>query len=300
MVNVDKLNWDDLRYFLRAVQSKTLAGAARTMDVEHSTVGRRLTALERALGAPLVIRGPEGLQLTALGESAAPLAEQIERAVTAVRALATQQKVRVRLATPSGFIKLFSANLPQLRVQHPQLALEIMSGAAQVNLKKGEVDLAIRAGPVMDEDLIARKLGVSGASLYASAAYLARRSIPVDLDDLSGHDLIGFDDSLAGMPAAQWIEQRAGKATLVLRSREMTDMLAAALSGIGLALLPCILGDAEQGLTRLTPKVLAYRELSLVYRREARQAEPVRAVIRFVMDVMRQNADQIAGTLSDD
>ena len=62
------LDWDDLRYFLRAAQAGTLAGAARAMGVEHSTIGRRLSALERTLGAPLVVRAPDGLHLTPLGE----------------------------------------------------------------------------------------------------------------------------------------------------------------------------------------------------------------------------------------
>ena len=65
----DELDWDDLRYFLRAAQAGTLAGAARAMGVDHSTIGRRLRALERALGAPLVVRAPDGLHLTPLGEA---------------------------------------------------------------------------------------------------------------------------------------------------------------------------------------------------------------------------------------
>jgi DNA-binding transcriptional LysR family regulator len=76
----------------------------------------------------------------------------------------------------------------------------------------------------------------------------------------------------------------------------MTDMLAAAVGGAGLALLPCLIGDEEPGMRRLTPAVLATRELWLVYPREARLAEPVQAVIRFVLEVMRSNAPRIAGS----
>ena len=77
MAAVDDFNWDDLRYFLRAAQTKTLAGAARSMGVEHTTIGRRLSALERALGAALVLRGPDGLTLTPLGQRIAPLVERL-------------------------------------------------------------------------------------------------------------------------------------------------------------------------------------------------------------------------------
>lgn len=292
----DELNWDDLRYFLQAVRSGTLAGAARTMGVDHSTIGRRLSALERALGAPVVIRGPDGLHLTPLGESLVPLVEEVERAVLSAHGCATQRQARVRLAMPTGFTKLFTTNLAQLRAAYPQLTLELLTGAKVIDLHRGEADLAIRSGPVLDQDLIARPLGESGWSLYASPAYLARHSTPADPDDLSGHEIIGYDLTLSEVPAAKWIEQRMRGATLALRSREMTDMLTAALSGAGLAVLPCLIGDDESGLVRVTPLVLATRLLSLVYPREARLAQPVQAVIRFVVDVMRENAARIAGT----
>ena len=97
------------------------------------------------------------------------------------------------------------------------------------------------------------------------------------------------------MPAAKWIEARAQGANVVLRSREMNDMLAATLGGAGLAVLPCLLGDEEPGLVPLTPAVLATREVSLVYQREFRLAAPVQAVIRFVVQVMQENADRISG-----
>jgi DNA-binding transcriptional LysR family regulator len=290
-----ELDWDDLRYFLRAVQAGTLAGAARAMAVDHSTIGRRLSALERALGAPLVIRAPDGLHLTPLGASLLPLAEEVERAVLALHGRATQRPSRVRLAMPTGFTALFSAELGRLRAAHPQLTLELLTGARPVDLQRGEADLAIRSGAVGAE-LIARPLGDSGFSLYAAPSYLARRGPPTDVDDLNGHDVIGFDPSLQQVSTAQWLEQHARGATLVLRSRELADMQAAATSGVGLALLPCLAADAEPGLQRLTPRVLVRLPLSLVYPREARLSQPVQAVIGFVLDVMREHASRIAGT----
>jgi DNA-binding transcriptional LysR family regulator len=79
--------------------------------------------------------------------------------------------------------------------------------------------------------------------------------------DLSGHDLIGYHQSLAQMPPARWRKSAAGPASVVHRSREMTDMVAAASSGLGLAVLPCVLADVEPGLVRLTPEVHASRTL---------------------------------------
>jgi len=294
----EELNWDDLRYFLRAVQAGTLAGAARAMGVEHTTIGRRLSTLERTLGAPLVRRGPDGLKLTLLGEQAAPLVEEVERAVFALHDLVAAQRARVRLAVPSGFTTLFMPRIAELRREHPTLSVELVSGSHPVDLKKGEADLAIRVGPIVDKDLVVRKLCESGWALYASEAYVARRSAPMDPNDLSGHEVIGYDPSLANVPAAKWLEARSTDASVVMRSREMTDMLAAAVSGAGLAALPCMVGDAEPKLVRLTSEVIATRNVSLVYRREAKLSAEVRAVIRFVVDVMREHADRIRGTRS--
>jgi DNA-binding transcriptional LysR family regulator len=298
MAGGDDLDWDDLRYFLAGIRAGTLAGAARGLGIEHTTVGRRLAALERALGATLTLRGPEGLRLTSLGERVLPLVEEIERNVHALRDTVRSNAARVRLAVPSGFAQLFVAELGRLRSAHPDLVLELVSGARVADLEHAEADLAVRSAPVDNVESISRPLCVTGWSLYASAAYLARRSPPSDLDDLGGHELCGFHPSLAQTPAAAWVEARAGTARIVLRSREMTDMLAAALGGIGLALLPCLLADTEPGLSRLTPEVLVRRPLSLVYRREMRLSEPVRGVIDFVFEVMREHAARIEGVLT--
>ena len=296
MTNVDDLDWGDLRYFLQAIRQKTLAGAARALNVEHTTIGRRLTALEQSLGSPLVVRARDGLQLTPLGERVLPLVEEMERAVLALKELVTSKSARVRLAMPSGFTKLFAGSLERLRADRPGLALELLGSARPVDLKKGEADLAIRVGPLDDDELIVRKLGGMGWALYASERYVGRRSGPIDPADLTGHELIGYDASLAALPAAKWIEDRAATATIVLRNREMTDMLAAAISGIGLAVLPCWLAEGEPDLKRLTTEVIATRPVSLVYLREIGLSEPVRAVIDFVIAVMTEHAEQIAGT----
>lgn len=295
MAGADDLDWDDLRYFRCAAQAGTLAGAARALGVEHTTIGRRLGALERSLGVPLVLRRPDGLQLTALGERIVPLVDEMERTVLAIRDAVASQGTRVRLAVPSGFTVLFAPRLAQLCKEVPGLALELVSGSRPVDLERGEADLAIRSGTVTDKDLVARRLCDAGFALYAAREYVARR--PVDPDDLRGHDVIGYDRSLADLGTAQWLESRSAGATIVMRSREMAEMLTAAVGGAGVAVLPCMLADAEPALVRLTPDVVTTRVLSLVYRREVRLSAQIRAVVRFVKEVIDANADRIAGVV---
>ena len=296
MAGDDDLDWDDLRYFLRAAEAGTLAGAARTAGVEHSTIGRRLSALERSLGVTLVLRGPDGLTLTALGKEVLPLCEEVERAALAVRKFAGSRREHVRLAVPGGFSGFFAAHLARLRQERPRLSVEILAGARSVDLGRGEADLAIRIGPVTAGDLVMRKLCEVGWSLYASRTYLARRPAPADLSDLAGHEVIVYEGDLAGLPAAKWMTEHAAGATIALRMRETMEMLTAAVAGVGLAVLPCYLADSEPMLVRLTPMVLATRIASVVYRREARLSAPVRAVMQFVREVMHDHVDQLAGT----
>jgi DNA-binding transcriptional LysR family regulator len=284
------IDWKDLRYFVWAVRSGSLAAAARALEVEHSTIGRRLSSLERTLGGALVTRRPDGLRLTPLGEQVLPLAEEAERAVLAVQDLAAARPARVRLAVPSGFSRLLAQALGPLGREHPGLALELVSGSRPVDLRLGEADLAIRSGPVQDQDLVARKIGEARWSLYASDACLDRRPAPADPRRLAGHEVLGFAANLASVPGAAWIAEHGAAATIVLESRELADMLAAAAGGLGLTILPCMLAACEPGLRQLTDEVLGRSDLWLVHRRGALMSPSVQAVARFVLRFMRQRA----------
>jgi len=197
---------------------------------------------------------------------------------------------------PSGFTRLLTPHLEELRREQPRVALEIVSGARRVDLRKGEADLALRVGPVDDDSLIARKLCEVGSALYGSRAYLARHERPVDAEDLAGHAVIGFHRSLAAMPAAVWLAARTERASVVMRSREAVDMLAAAEGGAGLAVLPCFLADAEPLLVRLTREPVARRQLWLVYRREARLSPELRSVVAFLTELIRTHARRLRGS----
>jgi DNA-binding transcriptional LysR family regulator len=290
-----QFQWDDLRCFLLAAQAGTLAGAARAGGVQHTTIGRRLTALERSLGVALFLRGPDGLTLTPMGEQLLPLAQKAAHDMQAVREFVASRRNRVRLALPSGFVALFADDLTRLAQQRPDITLETVSSGQLVDLQRGDADLALRIGPISDPELVARSLGEVGSSLYASPRYLQEHPAPTDVSDLSGHRVVGFGTELAAMPAARWLQAHAGNAVVALRSNEMTTMIEAAASGAGLALLPCMLADADPRLTRLTPQVLARRGLSLVYRREQRGSRPVRMVASFLIEALRSKADRIGG-----
>jgi DNA-binding transcriptional LysR family regulator len=293
-VGAPRINWDDLRFFGAALRKRSLAGAARELGVEHSTVLRRLAALD----APLFVRLAHGLRPTALGEQLAPLVGEIDRSIEAVLHVAAASASRVRLAVPTSFTSLIAAELAAFRARHPEISLEVLSSGLQVDLKKGEAELALRLGELRDPDLIARKVGEFGMSLYASPDYVARRGAPADPDALSGHDLIGFDAVLASSPPGRWMAEHGHGGRVVLRSRVMAEIVSAATDGLGLALLPCAIADENPRLRRLTPRVLCQHKVSLVYRREAARSREVRAVISFVVAAMKAQAPRLQGGAS--
>jgi DNA-binding transcriptional LysR family regulator len=288
-----EIDWTDLRYVLAAARAKTLAGAARAMAVDHTTIGRRLTSLEDALDTALIVRGPQGLSLTDAGERVLPLLEEMERAALAVQSCVAAQKAPVKLAVPSAFSRILAPHLAAFQDDHPELSLELMGGRGLVDLKRGEADLALRWAPI-DEDLVAKKVADVGWSLYASEAYLARRLPPADPRDLRGHDLLGFEAELGESPGAAWLEQNDDGARVILRSREVSDMIGACVAGAGLAVLPCLFAAQESALKRLTRESLGSSRVWLAYRREAPRSDGVKATIAFVGEVMRTYAGQMA------
>jgi DNA-binding transcriptional LysR family regulator len=290
----DEIDWNDFRYFLAAVRARTLAGAARALEVEHSTIGRRLTALEQAIGSALVTRNPEGLLLTTTGEKLVPIAEEIERAVQTAREVVTANKARVRLATPSGFGRVLLPHLNAFQAQHPGVTIELLGGSRMLDLKKGEADVAIRQGPSEDEELITKRIGDVQWSLFASDAYLLRHPPPLDPRQLDGHDVLGFEDRLAAVPGARWMAEHGSGANMVMRCRELADMLSGCAAGLGLAVLPVMAAALEPSLRRLTDEVLGSSGLWIVYRKEVLLAEPVRAVIDFAARVVREYLDGIS------
>jgi DNA-binding transcriptional LysR family regulator len=290
-----ELDWNDLRTFLAAVRARTLAGAARALGVEHSTVGRRLSALEGALGVALLTRAPAGVELTAAGAAVAPLVEAMERAASQIREAVGALRHRVRLATPTGFGPYLHPHLPAFQAAHPDITIELLSGSQAVDLRRGEADLALRTILTDDDDLIARKLGDTAWSMYAAPSYLARRGAPADPRQLAGHDLLGFEARLAEVPGARWMAEHGTGAAIVMRCREMSDMVAACVAGLGIAVMPCMAAALEPSLRRLTPELLGSRPLYLVYRKEVLVSAPIAAVIDFLRDVFRQSTAALAG-----
>ncbi|HET9754672.1 MAG TPA: LysR family transcriptional regulator, partial [Myxococcales bacterium] len=141
-------DWGDLRFFLEVARNGTLAAAARKLGVDNTTVGRRLAALERDLGARLFTRTPDGLALSAAGEAMRAAGVEMEQALLRAeqRALGADRKLSglVRVATTEllGEVIVLPA-LRALHERHPQIRVELLTGSGQLDIARREADVAL-------------------------------------------------------------------------------------------------------------------------------------------------------------
>src|SRR5207248_1229647 len=247
-------DWSDLRYFLELSRSGTLAAAARKLGVDYTTVGRRLAALEQDLGAKLFERTPEGLILTEAGESIRAAAEEMEEAALLVeqRALGADRKLAgvVRVATTEMLGQLVA--LPAVRAlheRHPQIRVDLATGAARLDLSRREADVALRYVRPEGGELVSRRAGRVAQAAYASRGYLASHPRPLPGRGLAGHDAVALTPPLHTARATIGGEDFR-EARVVVRVNNSLALRQAVVLGLGIGELPCILGDADRELRR--------------------------------------------------
>jgi DNA-binding transcriptional LysR family regulator len=292
-------DWSDYRYFLALARAGTLAGAARELGVEHTTVSRRIAALEGALGAKLFVRTPDGFVLTAAGEDALPRIEEAARAIEAVESRVggedSELRGKVRITASDAFSGFILRRLGPLRVRYPEVVVEFLTGNQFYDLARREADLAVRIAPrLATPDLIGRKIADCGWGLYATESYLARVDRPLS-DGFPGHDVIAYDAEHAFYPGAEWLAANAGGANVVMQGNNIVAVLNAATIGVGIAALPCFLADVEATLRRVRPDVIASRPMWLVVHPDLAKVARVRVVMDCVVEMMAAEAALLSG-----
>jgi len=289
------LDWNDVQFFLAIHRAQTLAGAARALKVEHTTVGRRLTAMEKALRAKLFVRTPEGFLPTKMGAQILPLAERAETSLLEIERLALADDDRaegtVRVTTSESFAGLLGRWLVDLRNKHPRITVELLAGNVPLDLTRRQADIAVRFAPTREGNLVCRRVATLGWAPYASRAYVEARGCLPSSGELAGHDVIGFDESLLQAPGALWIEEHGAGANVVLKSGSLPAACNAATAGLGVAVVPCFLGDREPALVRLMPGIVGSREGYLVVHPDLARVARVRVVLAFLVERFAANSE---------
>lgn len=249
---MSKLEWDDLRYVLAVATAGSLAGAARSLGVNHTTVLRRVGAFEERLGLRLFERLPTGYVLTAGGEELIAAAHRIDDEVVALERKLAGQDLRlsgiVRVTTTDTLMgSIFPEILTDFRIAHPGIAIEVAVSNLMFNLTRRDADVAIRPALDPPETLIGRRIAGIAFAIYGGTAYLADHGER----PLAEQQWIGPDDHLASTSVAQWMRRQLPGADIALRTDSLLAARNAAAAGLGLAALPCYLGDTTPGLIRI-------------------------------------------------
>ena len=237
-------NWDDLRVFLAVARSGRVSAAARQLGVQHTTISRRLSALEHTLGVPLFHRTAVGYRLTPHGEAMVSNVESMERAALAVGARARERSDRiagrVRIATLEELATWWLApRLPAFRARYPEIELQIVTGIAPLDLSRGEAELAVRTPRPRQQGLTGIKLARTSSGLYATRSLAVARNLNVeDLDSLQGLPLCTYMPEFVGLQNAAWFRSVLAGANVALTSNNSQTMLAAARAGLGVTVLP--------------------------------------------------------------
>ena len=253
---MDALEWDDARTFLALFRTKNLRDAGSKLRVDPSTVSRRLSTLEAALGERLFTRTRNGLVATPTASRILAHAEAMEEAAAAlVRASGAVEKHvsgRVRVATTEAMARtLVAAGLLDVEAVHPDLVIEVVAGNAAVELTRGEADLAVRVTDPKQPSLKARCIAKMGIGLFASPSYLEAHPFGRGArETLRGQKILLPTGELERLPESKWLAAKK-EARIAMRSNSMPALVEAALAGWGIVPLPLGWGDNEKGLERI-------------------------------------------------
>ncbi len=289
------MNWDDLRYVLALAEGGSLARAARKLKVDHTTVGRRIEALEADLDIRLFARTTSGYVLTRDAEELLPDIRRIESNVLAFErsCQAGDRRLRgtIRVTGSEALGSRYVApRLVRFTRQHPDISLEFITGIRAFDLARREADVAIRLFRSEDEYLIVKRAADLGFSLYASEEYLHRRPVPQKGAELSDHDLINLQVPGPSPNEGTWLEELGHSARIALTTNSTSVALNAAVGGVGIALLPRIFADAEPTLRRIPMPNEPTRPVWLTVHKDLRRAPRIRALLDFLTEMFRVDA----------
>ncbi|MDB4945652.1 MAG: Transcriptional regulator, LysR family [Labilithrix sp.] len=242
--------------FVRVVTDGSFTAAARSLGLPKSSVSRSVSQLEQDLGIRLLHRTTRQLHLTDAGaafyERASHALTDIDEATTAAAEAQTELSGVVRLTAPTDLgIWALAPLVRRFTRKHPGIRVELKLTGRVVDLVAEGVDLAVRAGPLRDSSLIARRVGDIESFVYASPRYLARRGTPAAVAELAEHECVLFRPvngrSTWALASADGAETAAVDVTGAIGCDDLSYVRASVMSGAGVGLLPSfILVAAER------------------------------------------------------
>ena len=295
-------DWNDLRYFLELSRQGKLVRAAARMHVDHTTVSRRITALEKQLDVRLFDKSPNGYQLTDAGLRLLPLAEQIETRSNQLYQDIAGKDARlggtVRVATPEALgSQVIARHVAEFCREHPDIEIELVAETRRMSLSKREADIAISFSRPESGRLIAWKLCDYRLRLYATRDYLANHSPITCVEDLSQHGFVSYIEDLIEMPELRFFDNTIKNAHIVFRSTNVSAQYNAILDGVGLGMVHCFMAQRENSLQAILPdQISVERTYWLLVHEDLRHVARVDAVCKFITRILSENSSLMMGS----
>ncbi len=284
-------NWDDLRFFLAVAETGAVTAAATELGVNHSTVSRRIGALEAAADVRLFDRAPEGYVLTQAGlallERAKPLSGAFHEVSRTLAAHSPTIAGELSVTAPqAAMVHVVMPMLRGFRRQYPEIRLKLVASDDVSNLRRRETDVAIRACNGPDESLVGRKLCAQKTAVYADRDYWAR---------LDGEDPAWISPSLRPQ-IPEWAKRTYPNMRAGVCVNGKLETFEAVRAGLGVARLPCRLGGSADNLVRVPPdEPGADLDIWLLMHASLQSAPRVRAFADFIYEAFKTEAPLFEG-----
>jgi DNA-binding transcriptional LysR family regulator len=279
------MEWSDLRIFLSIAREGTLGAAARKLRQSQPTMGRRLRALEEAVGHTLFQRTPHGFVLTEEGSAVLDHAERIEEEALAIErqlvGQATQFEGGIRITSSDWFgVHVLTPVLAEFACLHPRVTVELLTESRFLDLSRREADLAFRIRPFGEPDIVTRKLLHMRYGAYVRTGVAHPRA-----GDGSGAALIALDSAFTGTPDDSWLQKMLPNARVVFRSNSRDVQARMCAEGSGIAVLPTPLGDSLPGVERVhLGEDPPGRDTWVGYHRDLQRLARLRALLDLVVE----------------
>ncbi len=292
----EKLNWNDLRYFLEVARKGRLLGASKALGVNHTTVSRRINALERALQVKLLEQDEHGFHLTPIGESILPIAQQIEDAteLTKERVNLSSQSLSgtLRVGAPDGFGNSFLApQISEFTHQNPDIKIQLVPVPLTHNLLKREVDLAITLEPTERKDLLCRKITDYQLFLYTSKRYVEQNDIDLtDIEAIKTHPFASYISDILYSEQLDFNGEIGRDLNNPFQGATVMSQLEFVAEGGGFGVLPHFMAEGDDRFIRVLPQQYAFtRSYWLLIPIELNRLSSVRALTDAIFSIVRKN-----------
>lgn len=287
------MDWDNLRFFLELSRAGRLTTAARRLGVDHTTVSRRIQALEKRMGVQLFLRSTAGYTLTEAGRNLLPQVELMESASVRIEqslpAPGDQLSGQVRIGVPEGYgTMMLAPQLTELSRRYPHLGLELLALPRAVRLSRHEADIVITLERPERGPFIITRLTDYVLRLYAGREYLQQHGPITHRDQLAEHRFVSYVDDLVFSRELLFLDEIAGSGEVGLRSTSLLAQQEAVAAGAGLCILPAFTADVDRRLSVVLPEDIRFvRTFWMLMRTELKDI----ARMRITWDYLREMAE---------